>query len=188
MKNYEKTVYLDIISICLSVIVILFSTSYKLTASENKFILTNQSSVENSNEISKNYLTEISAAQFVVLASERSLMCDDLMYNVLRDKQYNLIQENIDRITSLITLCGNIKPGAIKEELWQEFLNEYAEFKDNNRTVVEMSREKDNYIAAGELGNSIIEDINIVIMQASLKSESSAFNCAEILHQLAGID
>lgn len=129
-------------------------------------------------------ITEIIAAQYAILASERSLMCQDMCYSILREAQYQSIEKNIAKIEIFIkNFEGNFKVSN-KDEMWNEFSNSFYSFKDFNESVVGLSKYKDSLTKEGLLSPSKAEDIDISIMQMSLNAEKSLVVCVDNLNNL----
>jgi hypothetical protein len=129
-------------------------------------------------------LTEIISAQYAILASERSLMCQDMSYSTLREAQYKRIENNLNMLEVFIKNFESNFKASIKDEMWSEFSNSFCSFKDFNDSVVELSKYKDSLNKDGLLSTSKADEIDLSIMQTSLNSEKSLLVCVHNMNSL----
>jgi methyl-accepting chemotaxis protein len=132
----------------------------------------------------KNLLT-INAAQNAIIVGERGLINTKMMDQVIRRKQFEDIKKQYDIIDQAWQNYESSPQTEIEQKLWDEFVLDFKKFKEKDKDLVELSREKDELIAGGLQPNDpSVTMFDDIVFQMSLEASAAYSKSKEILEKI----
>ena len=129
-------------------------------------------------------LLNIKIAQYAMLASERSLMCGELNYAVLRNIEYKQLRENKALINHYVKDSKETIIHFFGIDKWEELNSEIENFLYFNDFVLKSSIKLELNKMEDFLTDEQKQDLISAVLQSSLMSQESISKISKIIEKL----
>lgn len=131
----------------------------------------------------------ISEAQTSVLVGERGLINRRMMEKGIRQAQYDYIANAFNRADEAWKIYEPLPQSEEEAAEWKRFVPLWEKWKNEHQKVVDLAKEKDKLIAAGDSQNSLnIVNIDEEAFAASINALESFWDAEKSIAQLVDIN
>ncbi|MBL1212506.1 MAG: HAMP domain-containing protein [Ignavibacteriae bacterium] len=132
----------------------------------------------------KNLLT-INAAQNAIIVGERGLINTKMMDPVIRERQYESISNQYKIIDEAWALFDASPKTKFEQELWEQFVIDFEAFKEKDKDLIELSREKDELISGGLTpSDPSVQMFDDIVFQMSLQASQAYEKSNDVLEKI----
>jgi methyl-accepting chemotaxis protein len=132
----------------------------------------------------KNLLT-INAAQNAIIVGERGLINTKMMDPVIRERQYEKISKQYEVIDEVWALYDASPKTKFEQELWDQFVIDFETFKEKDKDLLDLSREKDELISGGLTpSDPSVMMFDDIVFQMSLEASQAYDKSNDVLEKI----
>jgi len=134
------------------------------------------------------HLQSINEAQISVILGERGLIDMRMLEPEVRQAQYDWIQDAHKQAQSSWEVYESLTQNREEQLIWQQFVQQWEDWKNDSAKVVSISKELDTLMASGFVkGSPEVENLSAKAFQASLQSRQSFLEAHETMDKLVSL-
>ena len=134
-------------------------------------------------------LSLIKEGHLSIWVGERGLCNARMMAPDVRQAQYNFIKKHWGTANKGFKIYEDLPKTRDENALWNEFLQNWDEWKNLHEEVVRLSREKDSLVAAGEsLSSQRIENLDKRTFEVHMQARKAALEVNRLLSEISTLN